>query len=68
LNLPEDAGYATLGGFVLATLGRIPEPGFTFEQNGVKYTVLEAEPQRVNRIRIEQVPAPVESEVSAKQG
>ncbi|HEY2585593.1 MAG TPA: hemolysin family protein [Tepidisphaeraceae bacterium] len=68
LNLPEDAGYATLGGFVLATLGRIPEPGFTFEQNGVKYTVLEAEPQRVKRIRIEQVPAPVESEVSAKQG
>lgn len=68
LNLPEDAGYATLGGFVLATLGRIPEPGFTFEQNGVKYTVLEAEPQRVNRIRIEQVPAPVESELSSKPG
>lgn len=66
LNLPEDAGYATLGGFVLATLGRIPEPGFTFEQNGVKYTILEAEPQRVKRIRIEQVPAPVESELSSK--
>jgi putative hemolysin len=68
LNLPEDAGYATLGGFILATLGRIPEAGFTLDQNGVKYTVLEAEPQRVKRIRIEQAPAPVESEVSAKQG
>ena len=61
LGLPEDAGYATVGGFVLATLGRIPEPGATFEQNGVKYTVLEAEPQRVKRIRIEQVPQPVEA-------
>jgi CBS domain containing-hemolysin-like protein len=68
LNLPEDAGYATLGGFVLATLGRIPEPGFTFDHNGVKYTVLEAEPQRVKRIRIEQAPAPVESELSTNQG
>jgi putative hemolysin len=59
LNLPEDAGYATLGGYVLATLGRIPEPGHTFEEDGVKYTVLEAEPQRVKRIRIEQAPKPV---------
>lgn len=56
LNLPEDAGYATLGGFVLATVGRIPETGFTFEHQGVKYTVLEAEPQRVKRIRIAQLP------------
>jgi putative hemolysin len=67
LNLPENTGYATLGGFVLATLGRIPEPGATFEQNGVKYTILEAEPQRVKRIRIEQVPQPVEAE-SASNG
>ena len=56
LNLPEDAGYATLGGFVLATVGRIPEPGFTFEHNGVRFTVLDAEPQRVKRIRIENAP------------
>jgi len=61
LALPEDAGYATFGGFVLASLGRIPEPGTTFDQNGVKYTILEAEPQRVKRMRIEQVPQPVEA-------
>lgn len=58
LTLPEDAGYATLGGFVLATVGRIPESGFSFEHQGVKYTVLEAEPQRVKRIRIDQLPQP----------
>jgi CBS domain containing-hemolysin-like protein len=62
LDLPEDAGYATLGGFVLATLGRIPEAGFTFEHNGVKFTILEAEPQRVKRIKIEQVPQPAETQ------
>jgi CBS domain containing-hemolysin-like protein len=60
LNLPEDAGYATLGGFILATLGRIPEAGASFEYNGAKFTVLDAEPQRVNRVRIEQIPQPAE--------
>jgi putative hemolysin len=53
LNIPEDEGYDTLGGFVSTTLGRIPAPGTTFEGNGVKYTILEAEAQRVNRVRIE---------------
>lgn len=65
LSLPEDSGYATLGGFVLATLGRIPEPGATFEHDGARFTVLDAEPQRVNRIRIERIPQPAEPEPSA---
>ena len=66
LNLADDAGYTTLGGFVLAILGRIPEPGTTFEHDGVKYTVIDAEPQRVNRVRIEQIPQPAEPEPSAR--
>jgi len=53
LNLPEDAGYDTLGGFVVTTLGRIPANGTTLEHNQVKYTVLDAEPQKVNRLKIE---------------
>ena len=60
LNLPEDAGYDTLGGFVSTTLGRIPEKGETFEAIGIKFTVLEAEPQKVNRVRMELVPQPAE--------
>jgi putative hemolysin len=65
LTLPEDAGYATLGGFVLATVGRIPEAGFSFEHQGVKYTVLDAEPQRVKRIRIDQLPQPASAHGAA---
>lgn len=53
LNLPEDAGYETLGGFVSTTLGRIPETGTVFEQAGARFTVLDAEPQKVNRVKIE---------------
>ena len=53
LNLPDDAGYETLGGFVSVTLGRIPAEGATFEHEGVRYTITSAEPQKVNRVRIE---------------
>jgi CBS domain containing-hemolysin-like protein len=61
LSLPDDAGYDTLGGFVSTTLGRIPPTGATFDHAGVKYTVLDAEPQKVNRLRIELAPQPVAS-------
>jgi putative hemolysin len=53
LSLPEDAGYETLGGFVSVMLGRIPQKGTTFEHNGVRYTILDAEPQRVKRLKLE---------------
>jgi CBS domain containing-hemolysin-like protein len=62
LGLPEDAGYDTLGGFVSTTLGKIPAAGATFEFNGAKFRVLDAEPQKVNRVRIELLPQPVGGE------
>jgi CBS domain containing-hemolysin-like protein len=60
LNLPEDAGYDTLGGFVTTTLGRIPEAGTEFEYDGAKFSVLDAVPQKVNRVRIDVIPQPAE--------
>lgn len=59
LDLPEDAGYETLGGFVSNTLGKIPQPGTTFDHGRARYTILEAEPQRVKRVRIELLPQTV---------
>lgn len=53
LNLPEDAGYDTLGGFLTTTIGQIPTMGTVFEHGAVRYTVLDAEPQKVNRVRLE---------------
>ena len=61
LGLPEDAGYDTLGGFISTTLSRIPETGATFEHGGAKFTVLDAEPQKVNRVRIELAPQTLEA-------
>ena len=61
LSLPEDAGYETLGGFVSVMLGRIPQKGTTFEHNGVRYTILDAEPQRVKRLKLELLPQTAEA-------
>ncbi len=52
LNIPEDEGYNTLGGFVSTTLGRIPAVGTTFEHDNALFTITEAEPQKVNRVKI----------------
>jgi putative hemolysin len=59
LNLPEDAGYETLGGFLTTQLSRIPEKGATMEFDKTRYTVLDAEPQRVKRVKIEVLPQAV---------
>ena len=53
LHLPDDAGYDTLSGFITTTLGHIPETGETFEHAGVKYTIIDAEPHKVNRVKID---------------
>ena len=65
LGLPEDAGYDTLGGFLSTTLGRIPSIGTVLQQPNANYTVIDAEPQKVNRVKIELiVPATEASESS----
>jgi len=63
LSLPEDEGFSTLGGYVLSVLGQIPEKGAVVEHEGLKITVLDAEPQRINRLKIEKLPEPAEVSV-----
>jgi len=53
LNLPEDAGYDTLSGFLSTSMGKIPAAGAVYNHPVAKFTILDAEPQRVNRVRIE---------------
>ena len=64
LSLPENQGYDTVGGFVSTTLGRIPQKGHVFTESGAKFTILDAEPQKVNRVKIELLPQPVSASES----
>jgi putative hemolysin len=60
IELPESDDYDTVGGFVSATLGRIPDAGESFEHQRTRIDVLEAEPTRVLRVRVTLM-QPVES-------
>lgn len=51
VELPEGP-YSTLGGFVMAALGRLPLAGDTVETEGLRLTVVRVEGRRAARIRI----------------
>ncbi|MBA3442291.1 MAG: HlyC/CorC family transporter [Pyrinomonadaceae bacterium] len=51
LHLPEDAGYTTLAGFLLAQTGRLLQVGEVVEYDGARFTVERADHRRIRRIR-----------------
>lgn len=55
VTLAESDEYDTVGGWVLSELGHIPVVDEVFEATGVRVTVLEAEPTRVHRLRMEAI-------------
>ncbi len=54
--LPESEEYDTVGGYVTAVLGRIPQQGETAMDGHIRMTVLEVTDRRVTRVRLEHVP------------
>jgi putative hemolysin len=57
LELPRDAGFETLAGFVLARLQRIPTVGEGFDYEGHRFVVEEMEGHRIAKVRIEKLQA-----------
>jgi CBS domain containing-hemolysin-like protein len=60
LRLPEEAGYTTMAGFLLAMSGRILRPGETVEHEGGTFLVEQVEGRRIRRIRYTPPPTPTE--------
>jgi CBS domain containing-hemolysin-like protein len=60
LKLPEEAGYTTMAGFLLAMSGRILRPGETVEHDGSTFVVEQVEGHRIRRIRYTPAPTPTE--------
>jgi putative hemolysin len=55
IELPTEAGFETLAGFLMFRMGRIPQAGESLEYQGRRFTVLEMERNRIARVRIEKV-------------
>lgn len=52
IAIPDNGDYDTIGGFVFTRLGRIPDEGEEFAHENVHFLVIDAEPRRINRLRI----------------
>ncbi len=55
LSVPESPAYETVGGFVMARLGRVAAVGDVVEVDHVRVTVERMEGRRIDRVRIEHV-------------
>ncbi len=52
IELPEGKDYDTVGGFVLAELGKVPNEGEELLRGNVQIRVLDADDRRINRLRV----------------
>jgi len=59
LDIPVPEGdYDTVGGWLTAHLGRIPNSGEQIRLEGLQIQVLEADPRRITSVRIQRLPGP----------
>lgn len=55
LVVPDEGAYETLGGLVMAMLGRVPHAGDVVEVAGVRLAVEQMDGRRVDRVRVRAV-------------
>jgi CBS domain containing-hemolysin-like protein len=58
----EEGEFETVGGFVLARVGRVPAAGERFELDGLEVEILEAEGRRIHKVRVRRLPVSADSE------
>ncbi len=56
VTFPENGGYETLGGFLVATAGRVPPQGSVLSWNGLTFMVLAGDERRVVKVEIHKRP------------
>ena len=47
-----DGPYSTVGGYIMALYGKVPEDGEQVEVDGFRYTVVSMDRQRVDRVKV----------------
>jgi CBS domain containing-hemolysin-like protein len=53
LTPPESLGYATLTGYILLALGRLPQPGESFERDGSRFEIVSLDGRRIEKVRMQ---------------
>ena len=64
-GLPHEDEYETLSGFVMMSLGRMPQPTDQFEWHGLRFEVIDMDGRRVDKVLVTTLPhRPVTAEPS----
>jgi putative hemolysin len=51
-SLPEESGYNTLAGFILAQLGRLPVEGQSVAYGGWRFEVVDMDGRRIDKVLV----------------
>ena len=53
LDLPEDGGYTTIAGFLMAQAGRLPQAGEVIQHEGKTFQIERLDGRRIRRVRLQ---------------
>ena len=59
--LPHEDEYETLSGFIMTSLGRVPQASENFEWNGFRFEVMDMDGRRVDKVLVTTLPKPTAS-------
>ncbi len=61
-TLPHEDEYETLSGFMMTSLGRVPQAADNFEWNGFRFEVMDMDGRRVDKVLVTTLPKPATTE------
>ena len=64
----EKGAFESLGGLLLETHGDLPKTGETMDLNGFRFTILEADERRIDKVRIQKLDDAPEPELETQEG
>ncbi len=56
IQLPEDAAYDTISGFIQHQLGHLPRSGEELEYENLRVRIIEADPRRISQVHVRIMP------------
>ena len=60
-NLPHEDEYETLSGFMMVSLGRVPQTADHFEWRGLRFEIVDMDGHRVDKVLVTTLPKPATS-------
>ncbi len=66
-SLPHEDEYETLSGFVMMSLGRVPQATDHFEWNGLRFEVMDMDGRRVDKVLVTTLPSRTPAQPAQEQ-